>query len=62
MIKCIKTPVLTIIRLPDRDMDFVEVSGIGTANVKRARFLDLRIRVNTIFQQLIINATPKLFP
>lgn len=49
LIKCVKTPVLTIIRLPDRSMDFVESTGITQAKARRERFLDLRIRVNTIF-------------
>ena len=30
--------------------------------IRRERFLFLRIRVNTIFQQLILNSTPKSFP
>ena len=51
LIKCVKTPVLTIIRSPDKDMDFTTVTGAAIIRgEKRERFLDIRIRVNTIFQ------------
>jgi hypothetical protein len=63
LIKCVKTPVLTIIRQPDLNMDFIPLGGgLMRDKQRRERFLFLRIRVNTIFQQLILNSTPKSFP
>ena len=44
-------------------MDFIPLDNtIMRESVRRERFLGLKIRVNTIFQQLIQNSTPKLFP
>jgi hypothetical protein len=44
-------------------MDFIPLEGgLMRDKVRRERFLHLRIRVNTIFQNLILNSTPKQFP
>ena len=44
-------------------MDFIPLDGgLMRDKVRHERFLLLRIRVNTIFQQLILNSTPKSFP
>lgn len=58
-----KTPILTVIKQPDQSMDFIPLdNAIMTAKGKNDKFLLLKIRVNTIFQNLILNATPKQFP
>ena len=63
VIKCVKTPVLTIIRNPDISMDFIPLdNSIMRDSVRKERFLLLKIRVSTIFENLIQNSTQKLFP
>jgi hypothetical protein len=60
IIRCVKTPILTVIKQPDQSMDFIPLdNAIMTAKGKNDKFLLLKIRVNTIFQNLILNATPK---
>jgi len=63
LIRCAKTPILTIIKERDESFDFIPLDGAMMRDkTRRDRFLALRIRVNTIFQNLILNATPKIFP
>ena len=63
IIRSVKTPILTIIQQPDVSMDFIPLdNSIMRESVRRDRFLGLKIRVNTIFQNLIQNSTRKLFP
>lgn len=61
LIKSVKTPILTILKQPDEKFDFID-TGALFENVKRSRFLNLRIRINTIFTNLLVNANPKNFP
>jgi hypothetical protein len=50
LIRTVKTPILTIIRQPDEDMDFIPLDGSYTREATRnARFQQQKIRVNTIF-------------
>jgi len=44
-------------------MDFIPLNKtIMREKVRRERFLGLKIRVSTIFTNLVLNSTPKLFP
>ena len=63
LIKIVKTPVLTIIKLGDESMDFIPLTNqLMLDKTRRDRFLGLKIRVNTILSNLIQNSTPKHFP
>ena len=55
--------MLTIIKLGDESMDFIPLSNqLMRDKTRRDRFLGLKIRVNTILSNLILNSTDKLFP
>lgn len=54
LIRSCKTPILTIIKAPDLSMDFVPIDdGFMRDSLKKERFLYLKIRVSTIFENLI---------
>lgn len=62
-IRCVKTPMLTIIKASDESMDFIPLdNSIMRDKTRRDRFMGLKIRIKTIFTNLILNATDKLFP
>ena len=61
--KICKTPVLTILRNPGENLDFIpQVGIIATEAERKNRFLGLQIRVNTILTNLTNETTPKSFP
>ena len=62
LIKSTKTPILTIIKDSYQSLDFIPTEGFILEGEKKQRFLQLQIRINTIFSNLIVNSTSRVFP
>lgn len=59
----VKNPILTIIKQPNENFDFIPFKGtIVFENARKERFIGLQIRVNTILRNLIQNSNNKKFP
>lgn len=57
LIKCVKTPVATVLKTED-SLDYTDTL---LEAIRKPRFMALQIRVNTIFNNLILNANEKDF-
>lgn len=63
VIRCVKTPILTIIKKSDDNFDFIPTdNSIMRDRIRRERFMGMKIRVQTILTNLIVNSNEKLFP
>lgn len=63
VIRCVKTPILTIIKKSDENFDFIPTdNSIMRERTRRERFMGMKIRVQTILTNLIVNSNDKLFP